>query len=66
MLTLHCNVLITRRREMCFVVDDAEVLQWSGRQVYGALEYVVNEGQTHCIVEGEDPKQRLHLTIRRA
>lgn len=66
MLTLLCNVKITRRQEMSYVVDGRRVLQWSGHEVYSAIEFILDKGQTHFTLESGDGEEKLLLTVRRA
>ena len=65
MFTLLCNVKITRRQEMSFILDDEGNLQWSGRQVYSAVEFLLNEGHTEFHLDAGDHNEKLHLTVRK-
>lgn len=66
MYTLLCNVQITRRTSMCFVMNDEDALAWSGKSVYGAIEYLVENHKQQFILEGPNPEDRYLLSVSKA
>ena len=65
MFSLLCNVKITRRQEMCFILDDDGTLKWSGRTTHAAITFLIDEGESSFELDAGDCEERLLLTARR-
>ncbi len=65
MYTLHTNVHMTRRKHLCFVLDESDTVLWSGQSVGGALQYLIEVGQVEFILDGPNPEERFVVNIRR-
>ena len=65
MFTLLCNVLITRRQEMCFILNDNGDLAYSGREVHAAITFLIDEGEHTFELDAGDGIEKLHLTARK-
>lgn len=65
MFTLLCNVLLTRRQEMCFILDDSRTLAWSGKEVHSAITFLIDEGEPTFELDPGDDQEKLLLTAKR-
>ena len=65
MYTLLANVKITRRQEMCFILDGSGTLAWSGKEVYSAITFFIDGGESSFFLDAGDDKEKLLLTARR-
>ena len=64
MYTLQANGRLTRRKQLCFILDEHEALLWSGKSVGGAISWLQEAGETKFILEGQEPGERFILTFR--
>ena len=65
MYTLLANVLLTRRQEMCFILDGSGTLAWSGKKVHSAITFLIDGGETSFFLDPGDGEEKLLLTARR-
>ena len=65
MKTLMCNVLLTRRQEMCFIQDESGTLKWSGKQVHAAIGYLIDQGESEFLLVDGDDDPGIRLTACR-
>ena len=61
MWTLLCNIPIARRRTLCFVLDDAGDLKWSGKSVGAALLWLHENDQDTVELHGVEADERFHV-----
>lgn len=64
MYTLHPDVYLTRRQRLHFVMDDEGDLAWSGKELTGALVFLINSYQSEFQIEEGEDKPRFYVTIR--
>jgi len=56
--TLHCNIPIARRRTMCFVEDESDILKWSGKTTGAALRWLHEHDRNQIELHGTEPDER--------
>jgi len=66
MPTLYPDVYFSRRLRLHHVCDDAGEVIWSGKHIVRALEYLLQNGNHHFILDGGEDGDRykveVHLT----
>ena len=62
--TLHCNIPIARRRTLCFVEDDDEILRWSGKTVGAALRWLHENDHSEIELHGAQTNERFYVNFR--
>lgn len=64
MYSLRCDVYLTRRQRMHYVLDSVGNLRFSGKDILGALEYLLEHGEPKFRIEGQDDDRVFIATIR--
>ena len=64
MWTLLCNIPIARRMTLCFVHDDKGELRWSGKNVGAAFRWLHENDINEFHLEGVEPDQQFHVTMK--
>ena len=65
MYTMMANVQMTRRKQLCFVLDEHDEVRWTGQSVGGALQYLIEQGETEFNLEGPNTDDHFVVTVRR-
>lgn len=64
MWTIHTEVKMTRRKAMCHVMDENEVVLWSGAGIGAALRFLRDRDQINFKIDGPAADQQFTLTFR--
>ena len=64
MYSLRCDVYLTRRQRMHYVTDNVGNLLFSGKDILGALEFLLEHGEPEFRIEGQDRDEVFIATIR--
>lgn len=65
MKTLLCQVHVTRRQDMCYILDEAGVLCWSGKYIRSAIEHLLDNDEPEFILTDDSGAKPLQIKALR-
>lgn len=65
MFTLHPDVQFTRRNRLHYILDEKDVLMWSGKNITSAIEYLLEQGWNEFRIAGSHPRDCFLVMVHR-